>query len=235
MKAVMSLNPSLNPPLPMRAMSAALLFEGLLVLAACWLAQQHLLHGDRPQAQPHEQIISLVAPEPAPTPPAPTPKVEATPPVPVKTVPHPVPRPTQPLHPAPLLPQLPQPVPLDHSAATVPSVVTPPAAPSQPPTPPAHAGPSATDLFAAKLRAAIQASVVYPFALRDMAVTGQVEVEFVYLDGAVSDVQVVQGGKVSAFDRAAIAAVQAAPMPMPPAELAGHAHTFKVTVNFSFS
>jgi len=228
-----SLNPGLNRPLPMRAMSAALLFEGLLFVAAYWLVPQHLHHGDRPQL--HEQMISLVAPDPAPTPPAPTPKVQPAPPVPVKTLQRPLPRPIQPLHAAPVLPQLPQPVPLDHSAATVPSVVAPPAAPPQPPAPAVHAGPSATDLFAAKLRAAIQASVVYPFALREMALTGQVEVQFVYLDGAVSDVQVVQGGKVSAFDRAAIAAVQSAPMPTPPAELAGHPHTFKVTVNFSFT
>lgn len=230
-------------PWPLRSMAVALLVEGGLILACGWVLHESREPAHRASGVVPGQTISLVMPTPAPTatpntqPPAPK---SAPQPVPKQPVPRPVQHvahvsrastPARPVAvPVPVSP--PVAVAQVEGAATVPTVAAATATPPPAAAPAASTGPGPTDLFAAKLRAAIQAAVVYPFSLRDMGLDADIQVEFVYQDGAVSQVRVVRGGKAAAFDRAALAAVQAATMPQPPAELRGQAHTFRVTVRF---
>ncbi|WP_174995795.1 TonB family protein [Pandoraea horticolens] len=101
-----------------------------------------------------------------------------------------------------------------------------------PAAPPVAASSGPDERFVAKLRAAVQAAVVYPMALRGMGLAASIDVEFVYMDGRVSNVHVARPGHVATLDEAAIAAVQRAAMPSAPPSLAGTPHAFKVRVIF---
>ncbi|WP_156970531.1 TonB family protein [Andreprevotia chitinilytica] len=232
MSAPTQSNPFQTRP-PFKAMSAALAAEiGLVIIAGLVLTQHLQTTGEKPA-----QVISLVTaeapPEPKPEAPAapkpPAPKVQ-----PPKPAPHPPqakPRPAAaaaaPTHsePAPAATD-----PLENKAAT-----STPAEPAPPPPPPPSSsskGPSPSDIFIGKLRAAVQAAVIYPASLRQLGLAGQAEVAFMYQDGAVRDVRISRSSGVGAMDRAAIAAVTAATMPPPPAELQGREHAYVVTVHF---
>ncbi|MBB5193675.1 protein TonB [Silvimonas terrae] len=206
----------------LRSMGMALLLEGLLATTGVLLLSHQLLKAPAPAPAP--QMVSLVAPEAAPTPAPPKPPAPMPRPV-MHDEPHPAPAPhVQAAPPAPATP----PSPLDTAAQSP----TPPAPPPPPAPAPAVAGPSPVDVFAAQLRGAVQSAVLYPYALKQMGETGQATVEFDYLDGTLSNIHIAKSSTISAFDHAALAAVQAAPLPAEPAALVGHKHTYRVNVQF---
>lgn len=213
----------------LRSMSLALLLEGVLVATAAVLLSHQLSKATRPAPPP--QMVSLVAPEPPPVPaplPAPAPPVKAPAPVPPPAM-HNVPRPA----PAPHVTAVPPP-PADDTPSPLNTATENHASPTPAPqaAAPAASGPNPVDLFAAQLRAAVQSAVLYPYALKKMGQTGQVPVGFDYLDGHLSNIHVVHSSGVSAFDHAAMAAVESAPLPPEPAALLGHMHGYQVTVLF---
>ena len=61
----------------------------------------------------------------------------------------------------------------------------------------------------------------YPAAARMMGMKGQAVISFEYHDGKVRVLGLVRSSGSPALDRAALAAVQNAAVPLPPAELAG--------------
>lgn len=227
--------------LPWRAMATALALEAIVLgLTTGWLARETQTPPPARTAAP--MMLSMVEPEPAVAPAPVVKPMEPAKPIkplaaPVKHEAAPKPSPSHALKTAPA----------SHEAATpdAPPIKTvsgadAPPAPSAAPAPaPAPAAPPVNtaagpdDRFVAKLRAAVQAAVVYPMALRGMGLAASIDVEFVYADGIVSNVHVTRPGRVATLDQAAIAAVQRATMPSPPPNLAGTPHAFKVRVIFS--
>jgi protein TonB len=116
------------------------------------------------------------------------------------------------------------------------SPVAEPVVPPSPPTPPVATVVDDTAQreanFAARLKAAIQAAVAYPFAARNMGYQGQARVEFMFRDGVSSQVHIVQSSGSGMIDQAAIAAVANAPVPLLPDSLKGKSMTYQVTVVF---
>ncbi|MGC7403128.1 TonB family protein [Pandoraea pneumonica] len=217
---------------PWRAMAAALALEAILLgLTAGWLARS--TSTPKPARADAPVMLSMAEPEPVA---APVPTVK--PPEPIKA------------HPKPVTPVKHEPAPkpqASHAREPVSAEAPPiktvagadaPPAPSavavpEPAIPPVSASSGPDERFIAKLRAAVQAAVVYPTALQGMGLAANIDVEFGYQDGAVSNVHVTRPGRVATLDQAAIAAVQRAAMPPPPPNLAGALHTFKVRVIFS--
>ena len=116
------------------------------------------------------------------------------------------------------------------------------AEPVKPPPPPPPPAPSAAEetarkeaTFAAQLRAAIQAAVVYPFAARNMGFQGKARVEFTFRDGISSQAHIVQSSGNGMIDQAAIAAVTTATAPPMPESLKGKSMTYQVTVVFQLN
>ena len=109
-----------------------------------------------------------------------------------------------------------------------------PQPPPPPPSPP-QASTEAVDRFAAEVRAAIQAAIVYPPAARMMKQQGRTKVAFRLVQGHAEDPSVVQSSGIPAIDTAAIAAVRDAAYPAAPAELAGKPLAFAVFVEFNLS
>ncbi len=89
--------------------------------------------------------------------------------------------------------------------------------------------------FAARVKAAIQAAVVYPSAARAMGFVGRVRVEFHLRDGAASQARILQASGVGMIDRAALSAVTTATFPDAPDTLRGKDQVYQVTVQFDLS
>lgn len=233
------------------AMLAALTVEAALLAGVAWV----LVRPRPPQPLKPIQIV-LEAPKPAPQTHAPRPP-QVTPPTPVpprpvvKPTPKPVPKP-RPHHvvrhpprphvqrpqpapppPAPVPRMQPPPAPVADTKPAMP--VAPPAPPAPPPPQPVAPAPdvaSIRDAFAAALRSAIQAAVRYPSAARMMQLTGEAEIAFAYRNGTVTDVRVVQSAGSELLDRAAMAAVRDAVLPITPKTLLGRSMAFQVWVKF---
>ena len=146
----------------------------------------------------------------------------------------------------------PVPVPIVHTAAPVPTpplaVSTPTPAPIidspivEPPVPVITPPPQRTNSiaereaeFAAKVKAAIQAAVVYPPAARSMGFIGRARVEFQLLDGIPSQIRILQGSGIGMIDRAALASVSNASYPVAPESLRGKSQLYQVTVLFELN
>lgn len=84
----------------------------------------------------------------------------------------------------------------------------------------------------ARLRAAIQAALVYPSAARDAGFQGHARVEFVFRDGVARNPRIIRSSGMGLTDRAALAAVENAIYPAVPPSLAGRETTYQVTVRF---
>ncbi len=128
-------------------------------------------------------------------------------------------------------PQLtPQPV----APVQVPTAFTQPA-----PPPPAHApAPDnskarASDLYAAKVHAAVQAAHYYPPAAAALRYTGRVRIEFHLRDTIPGESRLVVSSGIGIIDRAALNAVQSAHYPPPPPELRGDDLIYQVWVEFN--
>ena len=200
----------------------ALLVEGALVLGLAALV-----------------VPAVKAPEPEPltlsfddTPPPKTEAPKPIKPVVVKTPPVPTVQPRV----VTLQPEVPPTPALKTETTTVAaeSVYVQPAPP--PPPPPPASGPSDKELeFAARVKAAIQAAVVYPMAAKQMGYRGKAMVEFIYRDGGVMQTHVVQSSGMVMIDNAALAAVSAARFPTPPDSLKGKDVPYRVTVLFELT
>ena len=86
--------------------------------------------------------------------------------------------------------------------------------------------------FAMRLKASIQAAVVYPAAARAMGFSGRARLEFQFRDGLVSHLRVVQSSGSGMIDQAALASVGNAVVPPIPESIKGRDLTYQVTVEF---
>lgn len=156
--------------------------------------------------------------------------IEPKPPTPPKRTPPPqppkvVPTPQKVLPPEPIktpVVQAPEPTPFVEKPIT-------------PPPPAASPSRNETILadYTSKVRAAVQAALVYPRAAEELGYTGRVRVEFRLQNGHPADARVMISSKVSMFDRAALQAVQSASYPPPPEFLLGQSRLFQVWVEFN--
>ena len=214
------------------ALAIALTLEVALLAGLVWWSAHHAA----PVSPAPVDIV--LAPSPAPTvqePPAPKPpppKV-AEPPrprQPVHATPRPVPTPAPPPPPAPTPTAVAAPPPAPDTRPAMPVAAVTPAPP--PPAPAATDTGARRAAFEAQLRAAVQAAVHYPAAAKLMRLHGKTLVAFDYQDRRVGQVRVAQSSDSGELDRAALAAVQGAEFPPPPAELAGRTLHFDVWVRF---
>lgn len=189
----------------------------LVVVVALFVLAQEL----RPAVDPKAPTIIQLAempPEPKPAPPEPPRPVERKVTLPQQVVPVP--------QPVPLLPMMPtEPSPFAQKA-----VSTPPTPPSPPTV--ATLSPDVLADYMAKIRASVQAALVYPAAGRELQFEGRTRVEFRLEHGVQSGARVVVSSGFRLFDQAALAAVRNAQYPQPPKELGGESRWFQVWVEF---
>jgi protein TonB len=230
----------------------ALAFAAGLLLEAGALAVllPAMTHQRPPPAQTQSIVkLSIIAPSP-PAPPAPPPPKPVVQPPKHITPPPPL-LPPPPLPVAPPLPA-PPPVPVAPNRPVIhhkprhiaplpvqppPVAQTPvPPTPAPPPAPAAPPQPSAgeIDLFQAQMAEAVQRAATqdYPEAAQMAHENGDVDVSFVFEDGAVSDVAVIQSSGFPMLDAAAMQAVRDARYPQQPPDFAGQPHAVRVTVRF---
>jgi protein TonB len=158
--------------------------------------------------------------------------IEPKPPTPPKKIP-PAPQPPKVIPPSPekVVPPEPIKTPVVQPPEPTPFVekpVTPP-----PPAPNPSRNEAILADYTSKVRAAVQAALVYPRAAEELGYTGRVRVEFRLHNGHPSDARVIISSKVSMFDRAALQAVQSASYPTPPDFLLGQSRLFQVWVEFN--
>ncbi len=98
-------------------------------------------------------------------------------------------------------------------------------------------GDAAEASFEGRMLQAVQAEArrSYPAAARLMGATGQAAIAFEYRDGSVRVTSIAQSSGFPALDRAAVAAVQNASYPVPPAELVGRTLAKIVHVKFELT
>jgi protein TonB len=223
---------------------------GLLLEAGVLAILLPMMTHQRPPPSDTQNIIklSVLAPAPPapPSPPPPKPKPVVPPP---KAVPPP---PLPPLPPLPLAPPLPPPPPMPVAPnrpvihhpprprhvtpppVQPPPVVQTPPTPAPPPPAAAPAAPSAgeLDLFQAAMRRAVQAAAVNPAAAQMAHEAGVVRVEFTYLNGVASNIDVIGSSGFALLDDAARNAVRNAAYPPQPPDMAGRADDIVVDVIF---
>jgi protein TonB len=211
------------------ALGVACVLELLLVGAAAAVIVQA-----KAEVRAAEAPILLAFDEPKPpeVKPRPPPPKPPKPPKPVKEV---KPLPVKQVQHTPQARPLPQPVPtlVETPAPPAPSVIA--EAPPPHPAPPApvhdHSGEKEAE-FATRLKASIQAAVVYPAAARNMGFSGRARVEFLFRDGVISHLRIIQGSGSGMIDQAALASVSNALIPPIPESLRGHETSYQVTVEF---
>ena len=198
--------------------------------------------------RPQETLIDIVIEEPPPKivpPELPKPdikivvKTKVAPPPVIKTVavaPTPLVEVRTPAPPAPAEPIVtPAPAPPIVSPIA-PPIVQAPAPPPPPPPPQRNDEAAAREAeFTARVRAAIQAAVVYPPAARNMGQAGRARVEFHLRDGVTSQIRIIQSSGTNLLDRAAMAAVSSASYPEAPDTLKGKDRPYQVSVVFDLN
>jgi protein TonB len=215
---------------PTRAFLLAVLIELALAASAAWV-----LAGTTPVKPTLSEpvpltLVSETLPEPEQKP---LPK----PPEPPKTIPKPTPAKPKAAPPKPQPPAAApvQPAPQTEAVKTdTPTAFTEPAQAAAPPPPaPTPAGKSDRNAeYAAKVRAAVQAAVVYPPAAASLRFSGRVRVEFHLRDSVAGQARVLIPSGVGMIDRAALQSVQNAGYPAPPADLRGSELIYQVWVDF---
>jgi protein TonB len=88
------------------------------------------------------------------------------------------------------------------------------------------------DLFQAEMRRAVQAAAVNPAAAQMAHEAGVVRVEFTYLNGVASNIDVIGSSGFALLDDAARDAVRNAAYPPPPPDMAGRPDDIVVEVIF---
>ncbi|RXZ36627.1 hypothetical protein D9O50_08995 [Oxalobacteraceae bacterium CAVE-383] len=217
---------------PTQAFLLALLVELALAASAAWV-----LAGTAPARPAISEPVPLTLVNE--TPPAPEQKTLPKPPEPPKPVQKPTPvkpklAPQKPQPPAPA-PQQPQPAPQTEPAHTdTPTAFTEPAQAAAPPPPAPNVSGKAdrNAEYAAKVRAAVQAAVVYPPAAASLHFAGRVRVEFHLRDSVAGQARVLIASGIGMIDRAALQSVQNAHYPEPPADLQGSDLVYQVWVDF---
>jgi protein TonB len=202
------------------ALTLALIGEAVLVMLLIVLNQ--LGWWDRQPVLKEVMKLDLTTPPTEPKPPEPPKPPKKTPPPPRKVA---LPDPPTVIPPPPvehpLVPPPPEPTPFVEK-------VTPP-----PPAPDPNQAMAQLADYTAKIRAAVQAALVYPKAAEEMGFSGRVRMEFKLRDRQPSGARVVISSRVGMFDRAAMQAVLAAAYPEPPDSLRGQSRLFQVWVEFS--
>ena len=181
------------------------------------------------QLAPPEEKRPPEPPRPKPEPPKPKlPQPKVVPPVPVP------PPPPEPPPPRPVVKAVP-----DLQPVTEPTPFSEPAPPPAPPAPPPppQAAPVDTKpdpmlVYAGRVKAAVQAAVVYPAAAQRLRMSGRTRVEFTMRDARTSNPTVIQSSGMGLLDQAALAAVAAATYPAPPDDLVGVTRQYQVWVEF---
>lgn len=221
----------------MRSVLVAFVVEAALLAGSSALILNASAKVDTPQVRPVEIVIeepAIKAPQPEPLKPVPKvePKVEPKVVVKVKPV---APQPQIAQAPSPPAPVTP-PAPEQAQPVASPIAQAPPApAPVPPPQPRNNEDAAREADFAARARAAIQATVIYPAAARSMGHAGRVRVAFHLRDGVTSQINVLQSSGISMLDRAAMAAVANAAYPAAPDSLKGKDRPYQVTVTFDLN
>lgn len=196
---------------------AAIVLEALLMLSIAGAIIWQQMH---PEPPPPQQLVKAVTIPPNPPPPPPPP-----PKVPQPKVPPPPDQ--QPLH---EVPPVPSPIP-------VPNAVPPP--PPEPPLVPQQAKPvDKTSMIAqleSEMRNRIDAAKVYPRSAILAGKEGDVTVQFTYLNGKVSDIEVLHTSGNRALDRETVQAVARAVIPEPPPELVGQSIPMQITIVYSLT
>jgi TonB family protein len=88
-------------------------------------------------------------------------------------------------------------------------------------------------LYAAQVKSAVQASVIYPLSARTMNLSGRVRVQFSLTDGAPSAAQVISSSGYAMLDNAAIATIQSTRYPIPPEAFLHQIKSFQIWVEFN--
>jgi protein TonB len=215
-----------------RAALAALVIEVAVMTGAAWLMDQ-----PPPPPPPRPEItLDLTTLPPKPPEPVP-PKVEPKPepqkiiekPTPKREIRKPAPTP----QPQPkTVPPLPGPVSNAPSAFAEPP--PPPVAPAPPPPPSHEVAPAVEELLKSQMQAAVQAEWRYPNAAKILKLSGECRLTFDYRDGRVTNARIAESAGHSALDAAALEALAAAKMPLPPPEMAGHTYNTIITIYFTF-
>jgi protein TonB len=217
---------------PVRAFLLAILVELALAAGAVWMLAGAAL-AKPPLSEPVP--LTLVSE----TPPEPTPEPKPQP----KQPPQPQPKPQPQVRPkvVPPKPQMQQPTPPQPTPPAeplrqtdAPTAFTEPVHAAAPP-PPAPNVSGKTDRnaeYAAKVRAAVQAAVVYPPAAASLHFAGRVRVEFHLRDSVAGQARVLIASGIGMIDRAALQSVQNAHYPEPPADLHGSDLVYQVWVDF---
>lgn len=170
--------------------------------------------------------------EPVPEPPKPEPKMESQPkPVAPRVVKAEAPAipVSAPVPPQPEMPPAPA-APLVSQVAEAP-----PPSPPPPPAPAVNAAAAREAEFAAKVKAAIQAAVLYPAAARSMGASGRARIEFHLRNRATSQLRVLQSSGTGMLDRAALDAVSRAQYPAAPDTLKDKDQHYQVYVLFDLN
>lgn len=152
--------------------------------------------------------------------------------------PKPLPKPKMMLPKRPAIPPPPRVTPPVQTVpvAQAPTAFTQPAPPPPAPAPapvPDNSKARASDLYAAKVHAAVQAAHYYPPAAAALRYTGRVRVEFHLRDAIPGEARLVVSSGIGMIDRAALSAVQNAHYPPPPSELRGDDLIYEVWVEFN--
>jgi protein TonB len=211
----------------LQALMLALGLEVVLIILAVIIYSTGILKVHPSQRDVVTLQLDSLVPEPkpaAPEPPKPIPKI---PPPPVKKAAPPPPEPLPEPKPEPVV-QTPQPT---EKAAPTPFV-------EPAPPPPARATTTRTDadlmaIYSARIRAAVQASLVFPFAARELNSVGRTRVEFKLEQGRHSGEHVLISSGMSILDKAALQAVRDAIYPPPPAGLQAQSYVFQIWVEFA--
>jgi protein TonB len=215
---------------PLRAFLLAILVELALAAGAVWV-----LAGAAQAKPPLSEPVPLTLVSETPPEPTPEPKLQP------KQPPQPKPQPQVKPKAAPPKPQMQQPTPPQPTppAEPLPQTDTPTAftepvhAAAPPPPAPNVSGKSDRNAeYAAKVRAAVQAAVVYPPAAASLHFAGRVRVEFHLRDSVAGQARVVIASGIGMIDRAALQSVQNARYPEPPADLHGSDLVYQVWVDF---
>lgn|GEM_PF-882695 len=236
-----------------RRLATAALTAFLLEAALVWVAGWWLVVGPRPIARPKglpRIELSLTVPAPVVVHPAPPPRPHPV----VHPPPAPTPRPAplrrvhvqpkrvrepKPVRHRPRVAHRPRPVhrvvrppPRPIPVRSIPKPVTVPS-PSPPPRREPAGDPSALAAWEARVRAAIQAALVYPPSARWLRETGRARVAFVWSSGVASHPRILVSSGIRALDSAALAAVRDARIPPPPGDIGPGPYHFAVWVRFS--
>jgi protein TonB len=171
---------------------------------------------DKPELAPEPEKKPEIKPALIPPPPR-LPRVQPVTPPASEPVPQ-VATPVAPVTPAPL--------------AAAPSPIAPPAAAPSPPPPPATSKSDPNAEYAAKVKAAVQAALIFPPAAAAMDFQGRAHVEFKLRDRVPGGARILSSSGMGLTDRAALQSVEAAQYPVPPKELQGKEATYQVWVEF---